>query len=127
MSKVRIALLLPSRKRFKRLFETLWVTKLQKDTKFFIAADYTLYEQFILKLFFSRKMVLVDDRKANTIGLIKAYNRILGHALKYDPEYCVLWADDLVPAKKQWLSELKEYLENKRVEFGIFSTDEGGH
>ncbi len=127
MGEVKIALLLPSRRRFKRLFETLWVTSVYNDTKFFIAADYPWYEQVILKLFFWNKSVIVDDRKANTIGMNKAYNRALNHALEYQPEYCVLWADDLVPEKKNWLSNLKGYLKSNDVEFGIFSTDEGGH
>lgn len=127
MNKIKIALLLPSRRRFIRLFKTLWGTKLEVDTRFFIAADYPWYEQVILQFFFSKKIVLIDDRKANTVGMVKAYNRALQHALKFSPDYCALWADDLVPANNSWLVELKKILVNKNVDFGIFSTDEAGH
>lgn len=126
-----VALLLPSKGRIIDLVLTIFFTSLKAPdglrVRFFIVANYNSIQLYFLKFFFSRHATFVDERIISKRGVNGAYNYAFEEAKKHGASWVVLWADDLIPESKSWLSELNFYLSKKDFCFGIFSTDEGNH
>ena len=57
-------------------------------------------------------------------GMIKAYNIAYNYAKNNQYKYVALWADDILPQKKDWFQDLNEMFIKPGHVFGIFSTDE---
>jgi hypothetical protein len=124
---VKIALLLPSYRRFGELFRTLRRTPLTQDTKFVVVANYPDWQLALLQRLFRNRAVIVDERPFGKLGGAKAYNAAYNVAREHDAEYVAHWADDIMPFRSDWLVELNDSFIRPGYEFGIFSTDEGGH
>lgn len=119
-----IALLLPSYRRFKDIFLTIWKTPLSADCKFIVAANYSNLQLFFLKAFFSQKALFLNERRYGRVGCYKAYNLAFNLARRKGFDYVALWADDIMPQKPDWLDDVKEMFIKPERSFGIFSTDE---
>lgn len=126
-----LALILPSKGRFIDLILTMIFTSLKSNysyvVKFFIVANYSTFQILILKLMFSHRAFIIDERGSDVRGLTSAYNFGFEFAKSNGAKWVALWADDLMPHKVNWLDELYIYLTESDFQFGIFSTDEGHH
>lgn len=127
----QLSLLLPSKGRFLDLILTLLFTKTvtspQYAVKFIICANYNSFQIALLRILFSSRALVIDERKEPAGSMIGAYNLAFEYAKKEQSTWVALWADDLLPASKQWLSALKHETSAPDFKFGIFSSDEGGH
>lgn len=126
-----LALLLPSKGRFLDLILTLWLTSLKVPrgyrVRFVVCANYSTAQLAILRILFSRRATIIDERNLEWRGMIGAYNYALDAAGKMGAHWVALWADDLLPAKDSWLDELFGIISGADLQFGIFSSDEGNH
>lgn len=127
----QLSLLLPSKGRFFDLILTLLFTRTltspQFSVKFVICANYSGFQIALLRALFSSRALVIDERKEPAGGMIGAYNQAFEYARKAQSTWVALWADDLMPATKHWLSELMHEISAPDFKFGIFSSDEGGH
>ncbi len=119
-----VALLLPSYRRFKDLFITLWKTPLSSQYRFIVTANYNDLQLAILRRIFSEKAVFIDERPYGKSGMIRAYNIAFDWARQNGYRYAALWADDIMPQKNNWHEEVDELFIKSGHVFGIFSTDE---
>jgi len=126
-----LALILPSKGRFLDLMLTLIFTSLKNTyffkVQFFVVANYSNFQIFILKFMFSHRAIFIDERDLDCQGANTAYNYGFELAKNNGARWVALWADDLLPLKLNWLDELYNYLTKADFQFGIFSTDEGYH
>jgi hypothetical protein len=126
-----IAILLPSKKRVTDLLITAFFTSLNCPSgykaKFFICANYSKLKLFFLKIVLFKKALFIDERKLPWKGMIGAYNYAFELAKSKKAKYVILWADDLIPEKHNWLHEVIKIIQKKNMTFGIFSSDEGHH
>jgi hypothetical protein len=126
-----VALLLPSKGRFFDLFLTLLFVPTRAPAgyacKFFVCANYSKFELKILRLLFGRKANFIDERGLPWKGMVGAYNYAFDYASKMNTTWVALWADDLLPAKRNWLAQLLPIIDNDSFQMGIFSSDEGYH
>ncbi len=124
---MKVALLLPSYRRFGELFRTLRRTPLDKDVMFVVVANYPSWQLALLKKMFSDRALIVDERPFGKLGGAKAYNVAYSIARENKAEYVAHWADDIMPFRNDWLAQLVNLFIKPGHRFGIFSTDEGCH
>jgi hypothetical protein len=126
-----LSLILPSKGRFLDLLLTLIFTSLKSHynykVKFIIVANYNNFQIIILKLFFSHRAFIIDERGTAIRGLTSAYNYGFDFAKNNNTKWIALWADDLLPHNSNWLDELFLFITESDFQFGIFSSDEGYH
>lgn len=119
-----IALLLPSYRSFRDLFYTLWATPLSPECKFIVTANYPDCQLRLFEFLFSKRAVFIDERKYGKGGMIKAYNLAFDYARSLGATHCALWADDIMPQKRDWAATMRHDFIEPGLDFGIFSSDE---
>lgn len=124
---MKIALLLPSYRRFGALFRTLRRTPLDPSTRFVVVANYPTWQLGILTRLFGDRADIIDERPYGKLGGAKAYNVAYKAACERGAEYVAHWADDILPFDKDWLDQVQQLFVKPQLDFGIFSSDEGNH
>ncbi len=126
-----LALLLPSKGRWLDLVLTLAATKIRApppfEVRFFVCANYAKWQLALLRFLFSRRATFVDERSLEWRGMIGAYNYAFERASRDGAEWVALWADDLLPERRDWLASLLPMISAGGFRFGIFASDEGNH
>lgn len=127
----RLALLLPSKGRFFDLFLTLALTPMRKRgpvvPRFVVCANYPRWQLSFLESLFSSRADFIDERRLEFKGMVGAYNYAFARAQEIGAEWVALWADDLLPARPDWVAALAPILRRPDFSLGIFSSDEGNH
>lgn len=122
---------MPSKARILDLLITVFFTSLKCTPEyqaiFFICANYNKFNIFILKIILFKKALIINEREESCKSMIEAYNIAFKKAKNNRAEYVILWADDVIPEKSDWLCQLIDIIKNQNLEFGIFSSDEGHH
>lgn len=119
-----IAILIPTYKRFKDLINTLKKTRIDDRAKFVIVANLEDNEFLYLEENFVDRAIIVDERKYGKLGGSAAYNLAYRIAKENKFDYAILFADDVIPFKGNWLNKIYKEFVNINGKFGIFSTDE---
>jgi glycosyltransferase involved in cell wall biosynthesis len=119
-----VAVLLPSYKRKQELEHVLNKTYVG-DNKFIVVANYPEEDYNELSQKYSDRAVFVDETKKGKLGVCGAYNLAFETAKEKGFTYCVLFADDVVPFKQDWLDQGVAALEARDAALGVFSSDEG--
>lgn len=126
-----LALLLPSKGRWLDLVLTLLLTPLCRPdgvrVRFFVCSNYGSIPLLLLRLLFFSRATFIDERKLAWSGMTGAYNHAFNRAVKAGAQWVALWADDLLPERKDWLNKLQGILRSPGFRFGVFSSDEGNH
>lgn len=126
-----LALLLPSKGRILDLMLTLLRVSLRSPSglrvRFIVLANYGTVQLALLKLLFSSRATFVDERNLTWRGMTGAYNYALEAAVNSGAGWVALWADDLLPDRRNWLDDLSRIITRQDFRFGIFSSDEGNH
>jgi hypothetical protein len=120
----KIAILIPTYRRFDDLINTLEKTYIDQRAKFIIVANLEDHQLDYLKVNYSSKAIIEDERKYGKLGGCKAYNLAYKIAKENGFDYAILFADDIIPFEKNWLDKLFKLFINKEGQFGVFSTDE---
>lgn len=110
---------------------TLAFTSLRTPTgyrcRFYVCANYPSWQFLLLRVLFFSRASFIDERRLDKKGMVNAYNHAFERAVDDGCEWVALWADDLLPERRDWLMILFPFLTAKQFKFGIFSSDEGGH
>lgn len=126
-----LGLALPSKGRWFDLVLTMAATSLRAPTgfecRFYVCANYADWQVSLLRILFSRRARFIDEKTVAKAGMTGAYNHAFRLAASDGCEWVALWADDLLPERRRWLLELFQALLTPGFQFGIFSSDEGGH
>ncbi|MEJ8756645.1 hypothetical protein WG947_06550 [Pontibacter sp. H259] len=123
----RVAILIPTYKRFDDLIYTLDNTPIDSRAKFIIVANLEDDQLDYLKNNYAEKSILIDERTYGKLGGCKAYNLAYDIALKHNFDYAILYADDVIPFDENWLDLIFKNFIEKEGKLGIFSTDECHH
>ena len=119
-----IAILIPTYKRFNDLVNTLKKTYIDGRAKFVIVANLEDEELKFINENFGDRSIIVDERIYGKLGGSNAYNLAFKIAKDNNFDYAVLFADDIIPFRSDWLDKLYKEFVNVNGQFGIFSTDE---
>jgi hypothetical protein len=119
-----IAILIPTYKRFNDLVNTLTRTEIDVRSKFIIVANLEDNELAYITDKFGAKSIIVDERKYGKLGGAGAYNLAFKIAKEHNFDYAILYADDVIPFKSNWLDKVQREFISKNGQFGVFSSDE---